>query len=207
MIVKPKTERAEHQEPQRRRNAVRLRWEGVAAWLMAVASLSAVAQTPTSDTVIDREYTIKAGFLYHFSTYIEWPADAFPAEGEPFVIGVYGTDPFGTALEQIAQKKNVAGRTIEVRHVSSVKEALDCHILYVPKSVPRAEQDAVVKALIARPILDVGETDDFVARGGNVQLFVEGNKVRFAFGEQSHDRDNLKISSKLLSLAKMVPSR
>src|SRR5690606_21949845 len=46
------------------------------------------------EIVINREYTIKAAFLYHFSTYIEWPEEAFESPTSPFVIAIYTDDPF-----------------------------------------------------------------------------------------------------------------
>jgi hypothetical protein len=61
-----------------------------------------------------------------------------------------------------------------------------------------------VRATIDHPVLVVGDLNDFVARGGNVQFFVEGNKVRFAVGATSLKRDDLKVSSKLLALAQIV---
>jgi hypothetical protein len=155
--------------------------------------------------VVNREYAIKAGFLYHFSTYVKWPPTVFPIAGKPFAIGIYGTNPFGDTLMRIALRKKVDGQAIEIRQINSVREAMDCQILFVPKTVSLREQAAVLKASIDRPVLVVGETDDFVARGGNIQFFVEDNRVRFAFGENSHTRDGLKFSSKLLAMAKLIP--
>jgi YfiR/HmsC-like len=157
--------------------------------------------------VIDREYAIKAAFLYHFSNYVEWPAESFSSPDQPFVIGVYGTNPFGAMLDEVAHKKKVDGRAIQVRVVKSIAEAERCQILFVPASVPRDVQDAVLRATIQYPVLAVGETDDFVNRGGNVQFFLEGNKVRFAFGADALKRDDLKVSSKLLALAKIIAGR
>jgi len=179
------------------------RWNIAAWWLTTIVSTLAVGQV----AVINREYAIKAGFLYQFSKYVTWPPDVFPAAGKPFVIGVYGTDPFGDVLTKIASRKKVDGQAIEIRRVASVREALACQILFIPKSVSLREQTAVLKASIDLPVLVVGETDDFVARGGNVQFFIEGNRVRFAFGEKAHTRDGLKVSSKLLTMAKMIPDR
>src|SRR5690349_74091 len=44
-----------------------------------------------------REFNIKAQYLYNFTQFIEWPPEAFPYPGAPFVIGIIGEDPFGTA--------------------------------------------------------------------------------------------------------------
>jgi hypothetical protein len=153
---------------------------------------------------INREYEIKAGFLYHFSNYIDWPTTDFETPASPFVIGVFRDNPFGAALDKIASRKKVRGRPIEVRLIHSVEEAFHCQILFVPKSVPLSEQTAVVRATIDHPVLVVGDLNDFVARGGNVQFFVEGNKVRFAVGATSLKRNDLKVSSKLLALAQIV---
>jgi hypothetical protein len=195
----------------RRKGDSRRRW--VFALAPVLLSLLMLVDFPGASigqdvgTVISREYAIKAGFLYHFSTYVQWPRDVFPADGKPFVIGVYGSNPFGDALIKIAMRKKVDGQPIEIRHITSVKEALACQIVFIPRTVPLQEQAAVLKATIGFPVLTVGEIDGFVQRGGVVQFFLENNKVRIAFGEKSHLRDDLKVSSKLLAVAKMIPSQ
>lgn len=155
-------------------------------------------------TAIDREYTIKAEFLYHFLTYIEWPAEAFSDSKQPFVIGVFETDPFGPVLDKIAATKNVAGRPIEIRRLASTDKLLECHIVFVAKGVAPALQKQVLELVADSHVLCVGETEDFVNEGGAAHFFAEGNKIRFAFNTDVVDRSNLKVSSKLLSLAKIV---
>jgi hypothetical protein len=170
--------------------------------MLAGWSCSTLGAEPSG--YISREYDIKAVYLYHFSNYIEWPASDFHTESAPFVIGVFRTDPFGTALQRVARKKKVRGRPIELRLVDSVDEALECQILFIPKSVPLTEQNAVLRASMDHPVLTVGESSDFIARGGNVEFFLEGNKVRIAFGAEAARRGDLKVSPKLLTIAKIV---
>jgi hypothetical protein len=189
--------------PRSRRRAYRILWRVLSSLLVTASWAAGFAAEPIA--VVNREYAIKAGFLYHFSTYVKWPPTVFPIAGKPFAIGIYGTNPFGDTLMRIALRKKVDGQAIEIRQINSVREAMDCQILFVPKTVSLREQAAVLKASIDRPVLVVGETDDFVARGGNIQFFVEDNRVRFAFGENSHTRDGLKFSSKLLAMAKLIP--
>src|ERR1700721_2428538 len=45
------------------------------------------------------EYQVKAVFVYNFSHFVEWPAQAFAAANAPFVIGILGGDPFGANLD------------------------------------------------------------------------------------------------------------
>ena len=61
-------------------------------------------------------------------------------------------------------------------------------------------------ALDDTPVLTVGEDEEFIDEGGVVQFYLEGNKVRFAFNLNEVQERELKVSSKLLSLAKIVGS-
>jgi hypothetical protein len=182
--------------------------------LATILSAAALAITLLSTPIraqqvitIDREYTIKAAFLYHFLTYIDWPEGTFSDLKQPFVIGVYQTDPFGAVLDKIAATKNVDGRPIEIRRLNSSDKLLECHIVFLAGAVDTPVQQSVLKLLANSHVLCVGETEDFVEHGGAAQFFVEGNKVRFAFNTDVVDRSNLKVSSKLLSLAKIVSTR
>jgi len=178
-------------------------------WLLltAVSVSSAMAQDAKQSDVINREYAIKAAFLYHFSTYIQWPPEMLPTESHPFVIGVYRENPFGSALRKIAETKAVDGRPIVIERITSPEEARHCEILFVPGSVPLEQQNGVLRALHGSPVLVVGETEGFVSRGGDAQFFLQGNKVRFAFSDDMTKQEDLKVSSKLLALAEIIPSR
>jgi hypothetical protein len=52
--------------------------------------------------------------------------------------------------------------------------------------------------------LTVGESEGFAALGGIINLTVEGNTVHFEVNQLAAERAGLKISSKLLSMAKIV---
>lgn len=197
-----------HQRPVQRLPQVIALRKCVALAIVAttvVAGGRTAAQTVEAGGVINREYSIKAAFLYHFSTYVQWPGDVFTSDAEPFVIGVYHTNPFGSALDKIASQKKVAGRSIVVKSVDSPAQVKDCHMLFVPGSVPAGEWAAVLRAAHGAPVLVVGESEHFVELGGDVQFFLENNKVRFAFSAETTKGGDLKVSSKLLSLAKIIP--
>jgi hypothetical protein len=174
--------------------------------VIILATAPVVAQTPTG-AVINREYAIKAAFLYQFLNYVDWPADSFAEDSAPFVIGVHEANPFDNVLNLVVQDKKVAGRSIEIRGLRSASDVTKCHILFVPKSVPKAMQDAVIKAAHGSHTLTVGESDDFIDRGGAARFFLEGNKVRFEFNKDVLAKDNLKVSSKLLALAKIASDK
>src|SRR5207247_11089166 len=65
----------------------------------------AFAQAP--DSRDPSEYLIKAGFIYNFAKFVEWPSAAFAQPDSPIVIGILGTDPFGPLIDQIVENKKI----------------------------------------------------------------------------------------------------
>jgi hypothetical protein len=165
----------------------------------------AAGQSTAPTSVVSREYAVKAAFLYHFSSYITWPAEALPTKDQPFVIAVFYADPFGAVLDEIARTKTVAGRSIAIRRLTSAEKISECQIVFIPRSTPAEQQAAALRSAGGAAVLVVGESDDFIQRGGGAQFFIEGSKVRFAFSAGVAESGKLKISSKLLSLAKIIP--
>jgi len=77
-----------------------------------------------------REYQLKAVFLYKICPFVEWPPNAL-GNGNTFVIGVLGPDPFGGALETIAASEKVQGKKIVIQHFPSAKNYQPCHLLFI----------------------------------------------------------------------------
>jgi hypothetical protein len=53
-------------------------------------------------------------------------------------------------------------------------------------------------------VLTVGETDNFAAEGGIINFKIEAGSVRVQINLEAARRQQLRISSKLLSLAEIV---
>jgi len=152
------------------------------------------------------EYLIKAGFIFNFAKFVEWPAAAFAQPDSPIVIGILGTDPFGTIIDQIVQDKKIGGRGFVVKRLrwgGDVKEIRECKILFVGAS-ERAHVDELVQLVKTLPILTVGETPGFAERGGVIRFVLEDNKVRFEVNVEAAHQAELNISSRLLTLARIV---
>jgi hypothetical protein len=177
------------------------------ACCLAVVSASwVVAQQSSDDGVINREYPLKALFLYNFGSYIEWPAEAFAGPQAPFVIGVLGSAPVESTLKELAATKTIAGRRIVVERFSSAEQVEPCQILFIARNVSPQQQRVAMDKLKNHHVLIVGESQGFAGQGGAVNFFIESNKVRFEINPESAKQRQLKISSKLLSLAKIVSS-
>src|SRR5258708_15173874 len=100
-------------------------------WLvLAIALLTSGLGLPQPSST-SPEYQVKAVFLFNFTQFVEWPANAFPAQQSPLVIGVLGDDPFGPYLDETVQGEKVNGHPLIVRRFNDVEDAKSCHILFI----------------------------------------------------------------------------
>ena len=149
------------------------------------------------------EYQVKAAFLFHFAQLVDWPSSAFTANNNALVLCTYGDDPFHGELEKMIQGKQIGSRSIQVKHLKQTEDVHSCQIVFVSKGVSK-----YVPALLTNvgdaPIMTIGETGNFVEYGGVIGFCMDEDKIRFEVNLQSAERSKLKISSRLLLLAKTV---
>ena len=176
------------------------------AALSICAALAVAAQAQNAGTSDSSEYLIKAGFTYNFAKLMDWPANAFPQPNSPIVIGILGMDPFGGTLDQVLQGKQANGRDFVVKHLKWGQEFKDCDILFISSSEV-THVDEVLRAVHGMPILTIGEMPGFAQHGGIINFIVEDNRVRFEVNVDAAKQANINISSRLLSLAKIVQSQ
>ena len=165
-------------------------WGLLALLLLAVP----VAAQPS------KEYDLKAVFLYNFATFVEWPAAAQPAPGEPFIIGVLGDDPFGHALADVVAGEKVRGAPIKIVHGRRWEDIRECHILFISNS-ENLRWGLTLTKLRDRPVLTVGDSPRFVNSGGMI-AFSTDSRVQLTINPARATEAGLTISSKLLRVAK-----
>jgi hypothetical protein len=146
---------------------------------------------------------VKAGFLYNFAKYVEWPAAAFERPDEPISIGVVGSDPFGPDLESALANKTVNRRAFTVRRFRNPRDLEPCRILFVARSESARIGEILEKA---RPwgSLTVGEEEGFSAAGGIINILIDDDTPRLEVNAGEAQRAGLTIDSKLLRLATIV---
>ena len=148
------------------------------------------------------EYELKAAMLYNLTRFVEWPASAYADEQAPTVLCILGRDPFGDALTSLATKQ-IGGRPVQIRRVPNDKEIRGCHVVYISSS-ERKTVAQILATLKGSSILTVGEMAQFAARGGMVQFSLEEKQVRFEVNLDAASHADMKISSRLLVLARIV---
>ena len=165
---------------------------------LAAAALAGPAHAQVSET------DVKAAFLPRFARYVSWPTFMRPQPGQPFVLCVMGSDPFGNALDKAAASQSVDGHRIIVRRVGSA-ESGGCHVAFVQGGKAQATGQ-MLGALDGRPVLTVTHAQGGSQRG-IIHFTLVGGRVRFFIDEKAAAERGLAINSRLLALAVGVRPR
>jgi hypothetical protein len=134
---------------------------------------------------------------------VEWPEGALATSGDVFTICVIGVDPFGSALDKTISGRTVQGKQVIASRLASANDFSNCNILFVSSS-EQNHLPEILKKVQGKSILTVAEMRTFISQGGMINFQVEQNKVRFEINLASVERANLKISSQLLKVAKVI---
>lgn len=147
--------------------------------------------------------TVKAAYVYNFTKFIDWVAeDGVTDRAATVVICVLGSDPVGSALDEIAALESM-GRPILVHHVRSGEAIPACHVLYIGISeTPRLA--SILAQVGAAGMLTVSDIPRFAEQGGMIGFTLDRGRVRIVINVQRVRGAGLKISSKLLEVAKVV---
>lgn len=165
--------------------------------LCAVAAHAAHAAAPPN------EYALKSVFLYNFCRFMDWPDAAFAGPVEPIVIAVLGDDPFGPLLDEAVRGETFRGRTIRIEHYRNAREIGRCHLLFVGAS-EAGRLSEILSAVAGRSIVTVGESEEFIERGGMIALVADRNRVRLVMNPQTLRAARIDVSSKLLRVAEIT---
>jgi hypothetical protein len=149
------------------------------------------------------EYQVKAAYLFNFLKFVEWPEHVFADSLAPIVIGIVGGDPFGSSLPEVVIGKTVQGRDLVIREYREGEDLRGAQILYINTSEKKHLRH-ILAGLRGASVLTVADMSGFVDEGGMIQFLSENNRVRFAINVDAARKAKLKISSRLLSLARVV---
>lgn len=116
-----------------------------------------------------------------------------------------GDDDLGSALA-VLETKTVQGRAVRVRRGLRAEDIRGCHVLYFGAVDERIAAEA---RRLAEPnaTLTIGDSDGFVERGGMVGLVKVDNRIAFDVNVEATSRANVKLSSQVLKLARVVRGR
>ena len=206
LLIVPRSKASDTHPPHR---AAYLRWylrNGIVPLLVIFLLLSrgrlsycAVPQTLS-------EYQIKAGYLFNFTRFVEWPEKAFATTTSPIMICIVGDTPLTNPLSDTVVGKVVNGRAVSIKPVKATDELRGCNLVFVS-----AAQVGGIERILRRAkdmsVLSVGEAPNFAQSGGMINFFVQDNKVKLELNLDAAARANLKISAKLIAVSRLVSTR
>jgi hypothetical protein len=174
----------------------------VAAWLLACAGMVWGGELkPVS------EYQLKAAFLFRFTQFVEWPAQPGATNDRPFVIGIVGEDPFGTNLDDAVRNEFFQEtRPIVIHRFRTNEIPAGCDILFIARS----EKDRLKEVLTqvkGQATLTVADTASAAEEGVMINLSLVQGSVKMEINKEALTASGLKVSAKLLALAKIVKTK
>jgi hypothetical protein len=170
---------------------------------LGIVVLLLAAHSVAAQDSVSLEYRNKASFLATFPSFIDWPGDAFPAAGTPFLVCVVGDFRFGTYLAEVTRSTAPHGRRVEVRWVHKDQELRSCHILFISRSESK-RYAKVLQLVQGADVLTVGETPDFLSAGGALSFSFQNETLQFEVNLIAANDAHLRVSSRLLALARRV---
>lgn len=161
------------------------------------AALPAGSQVMRADPA-----ALKAAFLYNFSQFAEWPADAFGAADQPFVICLLGRDAIGEPMQAVG-RLSVRERAVLVLRPTQPAEARRCHLAYAddPREPAAA---ALLRTLLDAPVLTVAGRSEERGVPVGIALTQRDDRLRWSVNLDATRRARVRLSSKLLEMAVSV---
>lgn len=186
--------------PDRTRRRLALRTLGMPLLLAAAGTAPrALAQSAGTQAL---ERRVKAAFLYKFLGYADFPSGAFADPGAPLTIAVVGSDDMAAELGRIAAGRVIAGRPIAVRQVRENDAPPAVHLLFV--SGADNERAGRVLRSASGAFLTVTECEHGLRYGSVINFRIVDERVRFDVSLDAAERKNVKLSSRLLTVANRV---
>lgn len=157
------------------------------------------AHAQTDPLLIHR---VKAGFLFNFTQFTEWPESAL-ARNAPLRIGVLAKPEVTAVIQTALSGKRVGTHFVEVIVPTTEAEWNSLHVLYVTSSSPLSEEELVSRLAIPA-LLTVGDAPNFAERLGIIAFFERDGKLRFRINPSKAKDAGLLMSAHLASLAEVV---
>ena len=164
--------------------------------LFAFSCLAVGSQQGVTTPLLER--SVKAAFLYKFLGYMEFPADPGPS----LVVGVLGADEVAAELAQITSGRNVGNRSISVRKLAEGDALTGLNLLFVGGD--GALPEAALRAAEKNGTVTVTERESGLQNGSVINFRLVDDRVRFEVSLPAAERCNVRLSSRLLSVAYYV---
>jgi hypothetical protein len=162
-------------------------------FLHTVASADSVDSTDAPD-----EYHVKAAYLVGFSRFIE---SAINDGGSNIVICSAGDERMLGALQRVVAGRISTDQHVSLKSVDKREDVRGCTVLFVSLTKIGLLRE-VRKCDAGVHTLTVGDSPGFLEAGGAIEFVWAGNKIQFNASLPAIRRSGLKLSSRMLNLAR-----
>lgn len=169
-------------------------------WLLGSFMNPSATAAPTRQI----EYELKAGFIYNFAKFIEWPPPPL-ASGSIFRVGVLKDESIHAIIEGALKGKMIGDHPIEVVLLNDEDDLSGCRVLFIPKT-SALNPTQLREKMPNVAVLLVGEKDGFASSGGDIGFIPRGDNLRYQVNLAEAQRTGFKLSARLASLAEIVRS-
>lgn len=174
---------------------------------VVAASLLAIAYSPPraqeNEYAEYAESAIKAAYLYHFGTYVDWGEAAAP--DDTLTIAILGDIEVFEQLDLYLPGRTIADRSVVPHLIESIDDLDNDEILYIARSENRRLDTLLAEAADGSPgRLIVTDTDDGIPPGAIINFRILENRIRFEIDREAANRSGLTLSSRLLDAAVSV---
>lgn len=170
-----------------------------------LALLGGLFTSPSTVLAQSAEAKVKTAYLYSLMSGSEWPAAAFENADAPYVVGVLGADQLDGLLDQVASKKKIKKRKLELKRWTSADQIGPCHLLYVCGTVDPTVQQAVLAKIKGTNTLLVAETTGFSQTGAMINFYPDADgTIGFEVNEAAAKGQSVTIDPKMIKLGKKV---
>lgn len=178
-----------------------MKWNNKKIFALLMGILFVFPVYANEHEAMDRQGQFMAVYLFHFANFIEWPESSFN-NNDSFNICINGKTEINKYIHEI-EGENVKGKKIKINKNVSGEDIQNCQILFVSRAgVLKLNQ--IKDILQNNSILLVSDKQDYIRDGGMIEYFIQNNKLRVAINIDSVNKNGLRISSKLLRIAKVV---
>jgi hypothetical protein len=150
----------------------------------------------TTTTTSDAS-AVKAMFIYNFTKYFDWSEQNSKNE---FVIAVYGNSEVTKFLREIAKRKDVNGKSILIKVISSEQEAVGASMIFLPE-----HSGHILHSISTNPkfksMLIITDEPGSIKKGAHINLVNVGGKMKFEMNESLLKNNGVIYSKEISSLA------
>jgi|WetSurMetagenome_2_1015567.scaffolds.fasta_scaffold47044_2 hypothetical protein len=151
-----------------------------------------------------RESLVKAGYIEKFTHFVQWPETSGKNDNaNEFILAVIGRNTFGKDLEELFSKIKIKDYPVRIKYITKIEEIKDCMILFISGS-EKNDLEKILKYTTGKSILTISDSKGFGKSGVIINMFSEGNYIKYEVNRNTLEKSGLKINSLLLNYAVII---